>query len=776
MDNKPPTNQQQNPQPPPQNQSPQFETDDLGFQYPIPPQKQTNEQTAPPTSSNQNPPPPLNQNSQNQNHYQTKEEPRTGLFTQHFDDQYFIRNPGKAPMGYEDDGSMRGHVDYNEDYQRQGYGTHGYEAEGEGYEDEDGSYDEVYNYNQRPPHRGQGMMGREQQVNRGLNNRRNLPPQGRANGYGGGYGGGRDGGGYGRGGNGRGYDEFDEEGVDSHYRPAVNDNPGPIVMPNRRGRQFEIRPNYLTILPKFSGNAIEEPYFHLDEYHAICSTIGGPHFTQEEVKLRLFQFSLTGKAKQWYHMLPSNSIHTWHEMQQEFLDEFFPMGKTTDAIENIRLFQQQSGEPLHEAWARFKELIRLVPHHEMKKWELIKAFCDGLMDDEIKYVRSTSGGKFLTRNPDFEWNFLEEMAKDSKTQASARRKSKGQSSRYSRSDVELKERMETLERHVSKMGRTGGREVKSIGYGVCEVCQEIGHNGSDCPSSVPSGEEEINQVYSSNRKPYDMNSNTYHPGLRNHPNFSYANATNQLNPNFQVPNQGAQTQQQQGGYQRQYNQGGQQGGYQRRYNQAQEEPQAQIANNNPPSDMATILSMLRKAEEKQEKRDAEARLKDEIRDKAAEAVNRQIEQMVGDISLLMSERKTGVLPSDTMVNPAHQNSIPKNSINVHINSVSTLPKFEVSNEDFTSPPLVSTGPRRKVDEVEESDPRAPVIPIKVEKFKIKNALLDYGADASILPGMLYDQYEFGPLEDVDTTVVLADLTQKHPRGIIKDVMIKIGDF
>jgi len=81
------------------------------------------------------------------------------------------------------------------------------------------------------------------------------------------------------------------------------------------------------------------------------------------------------------------------------------------------------------------------------------------------------------------------------------------------------------------------------------VCQEIGHYGSDCPSSVGSDEEEINQVYSSNRKPHDMSSNTYHPGLRNHPNFSYANPTNQLNPNFQVPNQGAQTEQQ-GGYQR----------------------------------------------------------------------------------------------------------------------------------------------------------------------------------------------------------------------------------
>ena len=71
---------------------------------------------------------------------------------------------------------------------------------------------------------------------------------------------------------------------------------------------------------------------------------------------------------------------------------------------------------------------------------------------------------------------------------------------------------------------------------------------------------------------------------------------------------------------------------------------------------------------------------------------------------------------------------------------------------------------------------APIIPIKVGKFKIKSALLDYGADVSILPGTLYDQYEFGALEEVEATVVLADLTKKRPRGMVKDVMIKLGDF
>ncbi|XP_076934623.1 uncharacterized protein LOC143600977 [Bidens hawaiensis] len=56
------------------------------------------------------------------------------------------------------------------------------------------------------------------------------------------------------------------------------------------------------------------------------------------------------------------------------------------------------------------------------------------------------------------------------------------------------------------------------------------------------------------------------------------------------------------------------------------------------------------------------------------------------------------------------------------------------------------------------------------------ALLDLGAGVSILPGSLYDQYDFGPLRKADTTVVLADLTLKLPRGIVTDVIVMIEDF
>ncbi|KAI3811114.1 hypothetical protein L1987_20831 [Smallanthus sonchifolius] len=59
---------------------------------------------------------------------------------------------------------------------------------------------------------------------------------------------------------------------------------------------------------------------------------------------------------------------------------------------------------------------------------------------------------------------------------------------------------------------------------------------------------------------------------------------------------------------------------------------------------------------------------------------------------------------------------------------------------------------------------------------MNKALLDLGASVSILPGSLYDQYDFGPLRRANTTVVLADLTPKLPRGIARDVIVKVDQF
>ncbi|KAM0002155.1 putative aspartic peptidase domain superfamily [Helianthus debilis subsp. tardiflorus] len=70
----------------------------------------------------------------------------------------------------------------------------------------------------------------------------------------------------------------------------------------------------------------------------------------------------------------------------------------------------------------------------------------------------------------------------------------------------------------------------------------------------------------------------------------------------------------------------------------------------------------------------------------------------------------------------------------------------------------------------------PIISIQAAEFKMTRALLDLGASVSILPGSLYDQYDFGPLQASNTTMALADLTLELPHGIVMDVIVKVEDF
>ncbi|GJR00837.1 putative nucleotidyltransferase, ribonuclease H [Tanacetum coccineum] len=74
------------------------------------------------------------------------------------------------------------------------------------------------------------------------------------------------------------------------------------------------------------------------------------------------------------------------------------------------------------------------------------------------------------------------------------------------------------------------------------------------------------------------------------------------------------------------------------------------------------------------------------------------------------------------------------------------------------------------------DPGAPLISVVVGNIAIKKALLDLGASINILPASLVDKYDLGALRKTDTIISLADRSTIIPRGILKDVIVKVDDF
>ena len=101
-----------------------------------------------------------------------------------------------------------------------------------------------------------------------------------------------------------------------------------IRYPNVAARSFELKASTLNYLPSFYGLKNEDPYNYLNDFHVVCQTFRYENFLDENVKFRLFPFSLKDKARSWFNILSANSITSWEQMVIKFLNKYFPVYKT----------------------------------------------------------------------------------------------------------------------------------------------------------------------------------------------------------------------------------------------------------------------------------------------------------------------------------------------------------------------------------------------------------------------------------------------------------------
>ncbi|GAU52029.1 hypothetical protein TSUD_418570 [Trifolium subterraneum] len=120
---------------------------------------------------------------------------------------------------------------------------------------------------------------------------------------------------------------------------------------------FDIKNTVLSALKEnqFSGSESECPNIHLARFYEACGYTDPTGVTESNKKLRLFPFSLTGRAKDWIDTLPPNTIATWDELELKFFRErYFPIHKFLERRNDITNFEQGDSESLYDAWERFK--------------------------------------------------------------------------------------------------------------------------------------------------------------------------------------------------------------------------------------------------------------------------------------------------------------------------------------------------------------------------------------------------------------------------------------
>nr|GEU73935.1 reverse transcriptase domain-containing protein [Tanacetum cinerariifolium] len=138
-----------------------------------------------------------------------------------------------------------------------------------------------------------------------------------------------------------------------------------IVVPATTADNFKLKHGLLTLVQnkQFFGHDKEDPHAHIRYFNKITSTWKFPNVPNTSINLMLFPFSLEGAARIWLEKEPPRSIFTWYDLDSKFINQFFPLSKTTSLCNEITNFQQRFDEYFSEAWDRFKYLLRACPRH-----------------------------------------------------------------------------------------------------------------------------------------------------------------------------------------------------------------------------------------------------------------------------------------------------------------------------------------------------------------------------------------------------------------------------
>nr|GFB61943.1 reverse transcriptase domain-containing protein [Tanacetum cinerariifolium] len=172
-----------------------------------------------------------------------------------------------------------------------------------------------------------------------------------------------------------------------------------IVILEISADRFEIKINLLQLVQvnPYHGFERENPHTHINNFKRITATLKFRDVPNDAIKLMMFPYSLEGTARVWYDKEPPNSILTWEDLINKFMNQFFPPSNTTHLKNEISHFTQRFKETFGEAWERFKEMLRTCPHHRFTELAQIDNFYNGLNDNDQDSLNAAAGGNLLSK-------------------------------------------------------------------------------------------------------------------------------------------------------------------------------------------------------------------------------------------------------------------------------------------------------------------------------------------------------------------------------------------
>jgi hypothetical protein len=131
-------------------------------------------------------------------------------------------------------------------------------------------------------------------------------------------------------------------------------------------------------LPNFRGLPSEDPDTFLFEFDVLCRSYD---YYSDAHKLKLFPATLKEAALRWFMGLGGNSIKTWDEMKQRFLQKYQDYCKVRDIREEIFRMTQKEEETLEDYVERFQYNLQRTKQNTLDPETLRIIFLRGIKDD-----------------------------------------------------------------------------------------------------------------------------------------------------------------------------------------------------------------------------------------------------------------------------------------------------------------------------------------------------------------------------------------------------------
>ncbi|CAA0811112.1 Unknown protein, partial [Striga hermonthica] len=257
----------------------------------------------------------------------------------------------------------------------------------------------------------------------------------------------------------------------------------------------------------------------------------------DQLKMRCFPETLKDRAMAWFMTLAPASLTTWTEVYTKFIGRYYSHQKTQELRSQIVSFAQSPSEPLHEAWERFKDLQRQCPHHNLSPGLLMNCFYDSLNQNLQYMVDNAAGGDIGAKTAEEMYEIFETMSANS-SQKSIRGK-RTSVNEVGSSNSAMAQQLAELTEQMRLLNARSSSPIQTMAVNVCGTCGVQGHSSEVCPTAIEPGygsqNTEVNALQNfQNRPGNDPYSNTYNPGWRNHPHFSWANNHYQQPPQTNV--------------------------------------------------------------------------------------------------------------------------------------------------------------------------------------------------------------------------------------------------